>query len=74
MEHHKKEEKKEFEKATTTNNLNTIFTERLDSKDKEEIVQKDGNKRLNWRDDAEKFQRVIRENQKGGSQVKLIDI
>lgn len=70
------EKKKEIEKAVTINTLNGIFTERLESKDKEVIGQKDGNKQLNQdgdREEAEKFQRVIREKQ-GGDKVKLIDI
>lgn len=58
------EKKKEIAKVATINTLNEKFTERLVSKDKEEIGQKEGNKRLNKdedRDDREQLQRVIKE-------------
>lgn len=55
----------EIGKAIEINALNGEFTVRLETKDKEEIGQKDGgNKRLNKdgdREDGEKFQRVVRE-------------
>lgn len=70
-----KEKKKVIEKVNTFNTLNDTFAQRLNTKDVEDIGQKEGNKRVNKEDDRdtrEKFQRVIKEKIEGDNQSKLV--